>query len=85
MTRSQRPYSLDAPDSTVRVELIDAPAFYRPVTNATTANQSGRLNPRNEKHGTQPNSAALGTASAAAKDDGPNDSDWEQTQWPLRW
>ena len=82
MTRSQRPYSLDVPDSTVRVELIDAPAFFRPVTNPTTANQSGQLNPRNEKHGTQRNSVALGTVSAAAKDDGPNDSDWEQTNGP---
>lgn len=82
MTRSQRPYSLDAPDSKMQVELIDAPAFYRPVTKPTTANQSGRLNPRNEKHGTQQNNVALGTTSAAAKDDGLNDFDWEQTNGP---
>ena len=82
MTRSQRPYSLDAPDSRMQVELIDAPAFHRPVTNPTTANQSGRLNPRNEKHGTQPNSAALGTASNVVENKGLNDSDWEQTNGP---
>ena len=81
-TRSQRPYSLDAHDSRMQVELIDAPAFYRPVTKPSLVNQSGRLNSRNEKYGTQPDSAALGTVFAATKDDGPNDSDWEQTNGP---
>ena len=36
MTRSQRPYSLDAPETSVQVELIDAPTIYRPRDETST-------------------------------------------------
>ena len=82
MMRSQRPYSLDAPESSVQVELIDAPAIYRPVTKRTLADQSGRLNPRNEKNGVQPDGTALGATSIAANDKALNGSEWVQTNGP---
>ena len=82
MTRSQRPYSLDAPESSVRIELIDAPAIYRPETKPILANRSGRLNPRNEKNGVRPDGTALGATSTAAKDKALNDSEWVQTNGP---
>ncbi len=82
MTRSQRPYSLDAPESSVQVELIDAPAFYRLETKPALISRSGRLNSKNDKNGTQQESAALGTASNVVKNEVLNDSDWKQTNGP---
>ena len=82
MTRSQRPYSLDAPDSTVRVELIDAPAFYRPVTKPALTNRPGRLTTQNGKHGVQPDGTALTGTSTAAKEMELNNTEWGQTNGP---
>ena len=82
ITRSQRPYSLDAPESTVQVELIDAPVIFRPETKPTLANRSGSLNPRNEKNGVQSDATALGATSTAAEDKALNDSEWVQTNGP---
>ncbi len=82
MTRSQRPYSLDAPDSTVRVELIDAPAFYRPVTKPALTNRPGRLTTQNGKHGVQPDGTALTGTSTAAKEMKLNNTEWGQTNGP---
>ncbi len=82
MTRTQRPYSLDAPDSTTQVELIDAPAFYRLETKPALISRSGRLNSKNEKNGVQPESAALGATSTVAKENEFNDTEWSQTNGP---
>ena len=82
MTRSQRPYSLDATESSVQVELIDAPAFYRLETKPALISRSGRLNSKNEKNGVQPESVTLGVTSAAAKENEFNDTEWSQTLGP---
>ena len=82
VTRLLRPYSLDAPETSVQVELIDAPAMYRPETNPALVNQSGRFNPKNEKLGVRPDSTALGATSTAAEDKALNDSEWVQTNGP---
>ncbi len=82
MTRTQRPYSFDATESSVQVELIDAPAFYRLETKPALISRSGRLNSENEKNAVQPESVALGTASNVVKNKGSNYSDWEQTNGP---
>ena len=81
-TRSQRPYSLDAPDSTVQVELIDAPAIYRPETKLALANRSGQSNSKNGKPRAQPDGAVLGAASTVSSEKGLNDSEWVQTNGP---
>ena len=82
MTRSQRPYSLDAPETSVQVELIDAPTIYRPETKPALVNQSGRFNSKNEKPGVRPDSTALAATSTAAEDKALNDSEWVQTNGP---
>ena len=82
MTRSQRPYSLDAPDSRMRVELIDAPALYRAETKPALTSRSGRLNPSNEKNGVQPEGTALTGTSPAAKEKEFNGAEWGQTNGP---
>lgn len=82
MTRTQRPYSLDATESSVQVELIDSPAFYRLETKPALISRSGRLNSKNEKNGVQPESVALGATSTAASDKGFNDTEWTQTNGP---
>ncbi len=81
-TRSQRPYSLDAPDSTVQVELIDAPAIYRPETKPALANRPGQSNSKNGKPHSQPDGAVLGAASTVSSEKGLNDSEWVQTNGP---
>ena len=82
MTRSQRPYSLDAPDSRMRVELIDAPALYRAETKPALTNRLGRLTTQNEKHGVQPDGTALTGTSTAAKEMELNNTEWRQTNGP---
>ena len=82
MTRTQRPYRLDAPESSVQVELIDAPAFYRLETKPALISRSGRLNSENEKNDAQPESVTLGMTSAAAKENEFNDTEWSQTHGP---
>ena len=82
MTRTQRPYRLDAPESSVQVELIDAPAFYRLETKPAPISRSGRLNSKNEKNGVQSESVALGATSTVAKENEFNDTEWSQTHGP---
>ena len=81
-TRSQRPYSFDVSDSTLQVELIDAPAIYRSATKPALANRSGQSNSKNGKPRAQPAGAALGVASATDKENGFTDSEWVQTNGP---
>ncbi|MDE0042581.1 MAG: hypothetical protein OXT74_11145, partial [Candidatus Poribacteria bacterium] len=82
MTRSQRPYSLDATESSVEVELVDAPAIYRPETKLILANRSGGVNQRNEKSDARPDGTGLGSTSNVVKNLGLNGSKWVQTNGP---
>ena len=82
MTRSQRPYSLDAPDSRMQVELIDSPALYHAETKPALTNRPGRLTTQNEKHGLQPDGTALTGTSTEAKEMELNNTEWGQTNGP---
>ena len=82
MTRSQRPYSLDAPDSTVQVVLIDTPTIFRSDTKPALTNRPGRSKLRNDTNVVRSDSTAFGTASNTAWDKGFDDSEWVQTNGP---
>ena len=82
MMRFQQPYSLDAPEPTVRVDLIDAPVIHLPDTKPALINRPGRLNARDDKHRTQPDGAAVAAATNAESGKGLNDTDWTQTNGP---
>ena len=81
-TRTQRPYNLDAAESSVQVELIDAPALYRPETKLIRANRSGGVNQRNEKSDARPDGTGLGLTSNVVKNPRLNGSKWVRTNGP---
>ncbi len=82
MTLFQQPYSLDAPEPTVRVDLIDAPVIHLPDTKPTLINRPGRLNARADQHRTPPRGTAVAAAANAESGKGFNDTDWTQTNGP---
>ena len=82
MTRFQQPYSLDAPEPAVRVELIDAPVIHLPNTKPALVNRPGQLNARDDKNGTRPDGTAFAAAANAEAGKGLNDTNWRQTNGP---
>ena len=82
MTLFQQPYSLDAPEPTVRVDLIDAPVIHLPDTKPALINRPGRLNARADQHRTPPRGTAVAATANAESGKGFNDTDWTQTNGP---
>ena len=82
MTLFQQPYSLDAPEPTVRVDLIDAPVIHLPDTKPALINRPGRLNARADQHRTPPRGTTVAAAANAESGNELNDTDWTQTNGP---
>ena len=81
-TRFQQPYSLDASESTMRVDLIDAPVIHLPDTKPALTNRPGRSNAPAAQNPTHPRGTDVAVAANAESGKGINDTNWTQTNGP---
>ena len=80
LMRFQRPYNLNAPESAVLVEVIDAPVIDLPVTKPAFVNRTGTSDAENAGDGDS--SADTVSAAKDAQKDTLNRSEWTQTNGP---
>ena len=82
MTRFQQPYSLDAPEPALQVELIDAPIIHQLEAKPALVYRPGNQNPRDDKKGIGPGGTAFAAVSNVETGKERNDTDWTQTNGP---
>jgi len=82
MTRFQRPYSLDAPESATMVEIVDAPMIETPMPKPMLANRGGASNSREAGDGNLPAGKALGAVQDSRNEAASSEREWTQTNGP---
>ncbi len=78
----QLPYSFNAPESAMMVEIVDAPVIEMPLSKLSQVNQAGEVNGRESGNRNQGNDSVQGTAADSQDDIESDDIGWTQTKGP---